>query len=180
MRLPGWSQNEAMPSDLYTFQSTSDKRVSITINGKAVDYTVANGYAVLTMTWKKGDIVVVNLPMEVRRVVANKNVKDDIGKVSLQRGPLMYCAEWPDNNGKTSNIILPKDAQFSTEFRSDLLQGVTVIKSETPVVIIFGNTVSTVKQKFTAIPYYAWAHRGKGEMGLWFPEEVKNIDIISK
>ena len=180
VRLPGWSQNEAMPSDLYTFQSTSDKRVSITINGKAVDYTVANGYAVLTMTWKKGDIVVVNLPMEVRRVVANKNVKDDIGKVSLQRGPLMYCAEWPDNNGKTSNIILPKDAQFSTEFRSDLLQGVTVIKSETPVVIIFGNTVSTVKQKFTAIPYYAWAHRGKGEMGLWFPEEVKNIDIISK
>ena len=180
VRLPGWSQNEAMPSDLYTFQSTSDKRVSITINGKAVDYTVANGYAVLTKIWKKGDIVVVNLPMEVRRVVANKNVKDDIGKVSLQRGPLMYCAEWPDNNGKTSNIILPKDAQFSTEFRSDLLQGVTVIKSETPVVIIFGNTVSTVKQKFTAIPYYAWAHRGKGEMGLWFPEEVKNIDIISK
>ncbi len=180
VRLPGWSQNEAMPSDLYAFETSSDKKVSITINGKPVEYSVANGYAVLTKTWKKGDVVAVDLPMEVRRVVANKNVKDDIGKVSLQRGPLMYCAEWPDNNGKTSNIIMPKDAQFSTEFRSDLLHGVTVIKSETPAVVVSGNTVSTVKQSFTAIPYYAWAHRGKGEMELWFPEEVKNIDILSK
>ena len=103
VRLPGWSQNEAMPSDLYSFESPSIKKVSITLNGSAVDYTVANGYAVLSKTWKKGDVVHVNLPMEVRRVTANKNVKDDIGKVSLQRGPLMYCAEWPDNNGKTSN-----------------------------------------------------------------------------
>ena len=180
VRLPGWSQNEAMPSDLYSFESPSIKKVSITLNGSAVDYTVANGYAVLSKTWKKGDVVHVNLPMEVRRVTANKNVKDDIGKVSLQRGPLMYCAEWPDNNGKTSNIILPKNAQFSTEFKDDLLHGVTVIKSETPAIVISGNSVSTVNQNFTAIPYYAWAHRGRGEMEVWFPEEVKNIDILSK
>jgi uncharacterized protein len=180
VRLPGWSQNEAMPSDLYSFESTSDKKVSITINGKPVDYTVANGYAVLAKTWKKGDVVAVNLPMEVRRVVANPKATDDIGKVSLQRGPLMYCAEWPDNHGKTSNIILPKTAQFSTEFKSDLLHGVTVIKSETPAVVVSGNVVSTTKQNFVAIPYYAWAHRGKGEMMVWFPEEVKNIDILSK
>jgi len=180
VRLPGWSQNEAMPSDLYSFESPSIKKVSITLNGSAVDYTVANGYAVLSKTWKKGDVVHVNLPMEVRRVTANKNVKDDIGKVSLQRGPLMYCAEWPDNNGKTSNIILPKNAQFSTEFKDDLLHGVAVIKSETPAIVISGNSVSTVNQNFTAIPYYAWAHRGRGEMEVWFPEEVKNIDILSK
>jgi len=180
VRLPGWSQNEAMPSDLYKFESPSIKKVSININGKTADYTVANGYAVLAKTWKKGDVIQVNLPMEVRRITANKNVKDDIGKVSLQRGPLMYCAEWPDNNGKTSNILLPKDAQFSTEFRNDLLHGVTVIKSEVPVIVVSGNSVSTVNQNFTAIPYYAWAHRGKGEMEVWFPEEVKNIDILSK
>jgi uncharacterized protein len=180
VRLPGWAQNEAMPSDLYSFESTSDKKVSITINGKAVEYTVANGYAVLSKTWKKGDVIQVNLPMEVRRVVANAKVTDDIGKVALQRGPLMYCAEWPDNNGKTSNIFLPKSIQFSTEFRSDLLNGVTVIKSETPTVVVSGNNVSTVKQNFVAIPYYAWAHRGRGEMEVWFPEEVKNVDLISK
>jgi len=180
VRIPGWSQNEAMPSDLYAFESSSNKKISITMNGKPVDYKVVNGYAVLSKTWKKGDIVLVDFPMEVRRVVANRNVKDDIGKVSLQRGPLMYCAEWPDNNGKTSNIILPKDAQFSTEFKNDLLHGVTVIKSQISAVIISGNSVSTVNQNFTAIPYYAWAHRGRGEMEVWFPEEVKNIDILSK
>jgi DUF1680 family protein len=169
-----------MPSDLYSFESTSDKKVSISINGKEVKYTVANGYAVLSKTWKKGDVIQVNLPMEVRKVIANTKVTDDIGKVSLQRGPLMYCAEWPDNNGKTSNIIVPKTAKFSTEFKSDLLNGVTVIKSETPAVVISGNTVSTVNQNFMAIPYYAWAHRGKGEMMMWFPEEVKNIDLLSK
>jgi DUF1680 family protein len=180
VRLPGWSRNEAMPSDLYKFESLSDKKVSITINGKAAGYTVTNGYAVLSKTWKKGDLVQVNLPMEVRRVIANQNIKDDIGKVSVQRGPLMYCAEWPDNNGKTSNIILPNNAQFSTEFKSDLLHGVTVIKSQVPAIVISGNSVSTVNQSFTAIPYYAWAHRGKGEMEVWFPQEVKNIDILSK
>ncbi len=180
VRIPGWSQNEAMPSNLYTFESPSDKKISIIINGKAAEYTMANGYAVLSRTWKKGDVIQVNLPMEVRRVIASKNVKEDIGKVSLQRGPLMYCAEWPDNNGKTSNIFLPKSTQFSTEFKSDLLHGVTVIKSEVPAIVISGNSVTTVNQDFTAIPYYAWAHRGKGEMEVWFPEEVKNIDILSK
>ncbi|HOX83003.1 MAG TPA: glycoside hydrolase family 127 protein [Chryseolinea sp.] len=180
VRIPGWAQNEAMPSDLYSFESVSDKKVSITINDKAIDYSVSNGYAVLSKTWKKGDVIAVNLPIEVRRVVANKRVTDNIGKVSLQRGPLMYCAEWPDNNGKTSNIFIPKDVNFSIEYKSDLLNGVTVLKAETPVVVISGNTVSTTTQSFIAIPYYAWAHRGKGEMELWFPEEVKNIEILSK
>lgn len=180
VRMPGWSRNEAIPSDLYTFESLSDKKVSITINGKPVEYKVVNGYAVLSKTWKKGDVVVVNLPMEVRRVTANAKVADDIGKVSLLRGPLTYCAEWPDNNGKTSNILLPKDVTFTTEFVGSLLNGVTVIKGQTPVVLISGNNISTANQSFIAIPYYAWAHRGKGEMQVWFPEQVKNIDILSK
>lgn len=182
VRIPGWAQNAAMPSDLYSFASKSDKNVTIKINGQAVDYTLQNGYAVLNRTWKKGDVVEVNLPMEVRQVVANENVKDDIGKVSLQRGPLMYCAEWPDNNGKVSNIIIPANTNFTTEFKADLLNGVTVLKSEVPAVIIDnnGSSVSTVKQAFTAIPYYAWAHRGKGEMTVWFPTKIKDIDLLTK
>ena len=182
VRIPGWAQNAAMPSDLYSFASKSDKNVTIKINGQATDYTLQNGYAVLNRTWKKGDVVEVNLPMEVRQVVANENVKDDIGKVSLQRGPLMYCAEWPDNNGKVSNIIIPANTNFTTEFKADLLNGVTVLKSEVPAVIIdnTGNSVSTVKQAFTAIPYYAWAHRGKGEMTVWFPTKIKDIDLLTK
>ncbi len=141
-----------------------------------------NGYAVLNKTWKKGDAVEVNLPMEVRRVVANENVKDDIAKVALQRGPIIYCAEWPDNNGKAANIIIPGNATFTTEYKPDLLNGVVVVKSNVPEVVVSndGSSVSTENRSFTAIPYYAWAHRGKGEMMIWFPTKVKDVDLIAK
>ena len=179
VRLPGWSQNKAMPSDLYAFQRKSDLPVDIKINGKTIAYTVENGYVVLTKTWKKGDVVEVNLPMEVRKVVANHQVKDDIGKVALQCGPLIYCAEWPDNFGKTSNLILPAGAAFKSEYKADLLQGVKVIQSEAIAIQVHpDNQVTTVRQPFMAIPYYAWAHRGKGEMMVWFPEKVTDITII--
>lgn len=182
IRIPGWAQNEAIPSDLYEFQNKSENKVSIKINGTPAEYNMQKGYAVLNRTWNKGDKVEVNLPMQVRRVLANENVKDDIGKVALQRGPIMYCAEWPDNNGKVSNILIPDNATFTTAFQPDLLNGVTVIKSELPAVQVSdnGESISTVKQAFTAIPYYAWAHRGKGEMMIWFPVKVKDVDLLTK
>jgi uncharacterized protein len=182
IRIPGWAQNKAMPSSLYTFEGNSSEKTTITINGKPVDYRIENGYAVLTKTWKKGDAIAVNLPMEVRKVVADARVADDLGKVALQRGPLIYCAEWPDNNGLATNFILPDNMQFSTEFRKDLLNGVTIMKSEAIAVVIddTGRKVTTVPKPFTAIPYYAWAHRGKGEMMIWFPKKVTNIDLISR
>ena len=182
VRIPGWARNEANPSDLYQFANASDKKVEIKINGQPAEYTMQNGYAALNKTWKKGDVVEVNLPMEVRRVVANENVKDDIGKVALQRGPVIYCAEWVDNNGKAANIIIPNNATFTTEFKNDLLNGVEVIKSNVPSVIVSndGSHISTVNQSFTAIPYYAWAHRGKGEMMIWFPTKVQDVDLITK
>ena len=182
VRIPGWTQGQAMPSNLYTFENASAGKAIITINGKPENYTVVNGYAVLNRKWKKGDVVEVNLPMDVQRVTAHKKVDDDLGKVAIQRGPLIYCAEWPDNNGKVSNIILPKGTALTPEYKADLLNGVTVLKGETTAVKIDSknNTVSTVKQNFTAIPYYAWAHRGKGEMTVWFPETITDVSIISK
>jgi DUF1680 family protein len=140
-----------------------------------------NGYAVLTKAWKKGDIVEMKLPMEVRRVVANDKLKDDIGKVALQRGPIIYCAEWVDNNGKAGNIIIPDNAAFNTEYKPDLLNGVMVIKASVPTIEVNkdGTQVTTVNRSFTAIPYYAWAHRGKGEMMVWFPSKVKDVDLIA-
>ncbi|HEY3402349.1 MAG TPA: glycoside hydrolase family 127 protein [Ohtaekwangia sp.] len=180
VRIPGWAKNEAIPSALYAFEKNLDQKATIKINGKAVDYRIENGYAVLNRTWKKGDVVDVNLPMEVRRVTANKQVKDDIGKVALQYGPLVYCAEWPDNQGMTSNLVLPKSSAFTVEFKKDLLNGVMLLKSEAIAVKIKDNVVSTAQQPFVAIPYYAWAHRGKGEMEVWFPERITGIDIISK
>ena len=182
VRIPGWARNEELPSDLYAFKNTSDKKATILINGKPVAYTMENGYAVLSRTWKKGDQLEVQLPMEVRRVIANDKVAYDKGKVALQRGPLMYCAEWVDNDGKASNIIMPNDAQFTSAYKPNLLNGVVVLESKVPAVHVDenGETITTKEQTFTAIPYYGWANRGKGEMQLWFPEKVKQIDLLSR
>ena len=181
VRIPGWALNEAIPSDLYSYTSTSDSKIVISINGAPAEYSMENGYAVLNRAWKKNDVVQVNLPMEVRRVKANDKLKEDIGKVALQRGPLMYCAEWPDNNGSTSTIVLPEAAQFTTEFEPALLNGVTVLKSQVTKLNVSDDNVNTsTQQPFTAIPYYAWANRGKGEMMVWFPQQIKSVDIISQ
>ncbi len=180
VRIPGWAMNQAIPSDLYSFQSSSALKVEITVNGETVPYEIINGYAVLNRSWKKNDIAEVKLPMEVRRVTANEKLKEDIGKVALQRGPLMYCAEWPDNNGRTSNIVLPASTVFTTEYQPALLNGLMVLKADVNALITTDEKVTTVKQPFVAIPYYAWANRGKGEMMLWFPEKIKDVDIITK
>ncbi len=181
IRIPGWARNEAIPSDRYSFKNSVNEKVTITINGKSVDYNTENGYAVLNRTWNKNDMVEVKLPMEVKRVVANENVKSDISKVALQRGPVIYCTEWVDNNGKAANLVLPVNATFTTEYKADLLNGVTVLKSNVPAVIVDekGENVNTITQPFTAIPYYTWANRGKGEMMVWFPEKVKEVDLIA-
>jgi DUF1680 family protein len=181
IRIPGWAQNQAIPSDLYTFQNTLAEKPIIKVNGQPVEFAMEQGYAAINRTWKKNDVVEVYLPMEVRRVVANEKIKDDIGKVALQRGPLMYCAEWPDNYGKASNLMIPAGTTFTTQFKPALLNGVTVLNAEVPAVVINNNeSISTVKQSFTAIPYYGWANRGKGEMMVWFPIGVKDIELLTK
>jgi DUF1680 family protein len=120
--------------------------------------------------------------MEVRRVIATDKLKEDAGKIALQRGPIIYCAEWPDNNGRASNIVLPGTTSFSSEFKPGMLNGITVLKADVIAVVTDEkeNKVSTVKQPFVAIPYYAWANRGKGEMTVWFPERIKDIEIVSQ
>ncbi len=181
IRIPGWARNEAMPSDLYSFYNNSDQKTIITINGKEVDYPIENGYAVLNRKWKKNDIIEVRLPMEVKKVVANNNVKSDVGRVALQRGPIMYCAEWVDNNGKAANIVMPVNTQLQASFNPDLLNGIEVLKANVPAVVIEdnGEAIKTQNQNFMAIPYYAWANRGKGEMMMWFPEKVDDVDLIA-
>ncbi|MFZ9661672.1 MAG: glycoside hydrolase family 127 protein, partial [Chitinophagaceae bacterium] len=180
VRIPGWAQGVAIGSDLYSFVNTTATAIPILVNGQPIEYKIENGYAVIDRTWSKKDIVEVKLPMEVNRVKSNEKLVEDKGKVALQRGPLMYCAEWADNNGKTSNIILPSNATFTASFQPELLNGVMVLKSQAKAVVLNGDDVKTQTQPFIAIPYYSWAHRGKGEMQVWFPEKVNAIDLITQ
>lgn len=182
IRIPGWARDVAIPSDLYTFEQKKAAKVVIRLNGQPVDYSLQDGYAVLKRIWKKDDKVEVVLPMEIQKIAANEKLKEDAGKVALQRGPLVYCAESMDNAGKTSNIILPSGTNFTASFDAGLLNGVMVLKGSSVAVITdtLRNRIQTVDQPFVAIPYYAWANRGKGEMNVWFPELVKDVEIITR
>ncbi|MDO7847812.1 glycoside hydrolase family 127 protein [Hymenobacter sp. M29] len=182
VRIPGWARNEAMPSNLYTFATPSAEKVVIKVNGQPIDYQLRNGYAVLVRKWKKNDMVEVNLPMEVRTVVAHPRVLDDAGKVALQRGPVMYCAEWKDNDGRASNIIVPAGTTFTATPKPDVLNGITELSATVPVVKldVANNSINTVRQTLTAIPYYAWANRGKGEMTVWFPQQVTDVELVTR
>jgi uncharacterized protein len=181
IRIPGWVQNEAMPSDLYSYEQPSTQKIEIKVNGSPVEYQMVKGYAVISKKWKKNDKVELTLPMNVQRVVANTKIADDNGKVALQRGPIMYCAEWKDNDGKACNIIVPKGTVFTTEYVPSLLNGVMVLKADVKAVDVneTAQTVSTENKTMTAIPYYSWANRGKGEMTVWFPEQVTDVELIS-
>ncbi|MDO7873313.1 glycoside hydrolase family 127 protein [Hymenobacter sp. ASUV-10] len=180
VRIPGWARNEAVPSSLYSFAQPATQAVSIRVNGRPVAYTLRDGYAVLARTWRKNDVVAVSLPMEVRRVVAHPLVKDDQGKVALQRGPVIFCAEWPDNHGLTSNLLLPAATPLTATYQPALLGGVMTLTATVPAVLVEPAAVRTVPQTFTAIPYYAWANRGKGEMTVWLPEKLTAVDLLSQ
>ena len=170
-----------MPSDLYSFVQASTKKIPIFVNGKEVNYAIENGYAVLTKTWKKGDVINLELPMNVQKIISNEKVEGNIGKVALQRGPILYCAESTDNFGLTSNLIIPSTSNFKTDYKSDMLNGIVVLTGDAVAISVDSekNSVSTKPQTLTVIPYYAWAHRGKGEMMIWFPQKISAIDILS-
>jgi hypothetical protein len=173
VRIPGWARNEPLASDLYQFAGKAPQAPTLKVNGKPEAVALDKGYAALTRTWSKGDMIELNLPMPVRRVVANDRVASDRGRVALQRGPIVYAAEWPDNpKGEVRNLMLPAVAAMTTEFKPDLLKGVVVIKGKA-VALAFDESggVRRNEQAFTAIPYYAWANRGRGQMMVWFPED---------
>jgi DUF1680 family protein len=171
VRIPGWARNQASPTGLYAFTDTSDAPAVLKVNGQPVPLAIEKGYVAIARQWKAGDTIDLNLPMPVRRVLANDPVMADRGRVTLQRGPIVYCAEWPDNGGHVRNLVLPRDALLKTEFRPELLKGVVRISGNGEALSLDKEgKVHRKPQLITAIPYYAWAHRGPGEMLVWLPE----------
>lgn len=171
VRIPGWARNEPVPSDLYRFLDASKEAATVKVNGRAVDMKLDRGYVTISRTWRPGDIVEVTLPMPVRRVVAHENVEADRDRVALQRGPIVYAAEWPDNpEGQVRNLVLADTNALKTEFRTDLLNGVQVITGRALALKTDEKgAVQKNEQPFTAIPYATWTNRGRGEMIVWIP-----------
>lgn len=171
IRIPDWAMNEAMPGGLYKFTDVNNEPVKILVNGTA-HKSMIEGYAVISRKWKKGDIINIEFPMPVRTVVADERVKEDNGKVAVQRGPVIYCAEWPDNNnGNVINLVINSDTKFSNEFMPDLLGGAEVIKTSGQQArrLLDGKIEMLPEEELTLIPYALWNNRGPGQMMVWLP-----------
>jgi hypothetical protein len=169
VRIPGWARNEPVPSDLYRFLDTTTTAAAIRVNGTPVTMTVNKGFVTIDRTWSAGDVIALDLPMPVRRVIANDMVMANRNRVALQRGPIVFAAEWPDNpNGKVRNIVVPDANALTSSFRPDLLNGVQVITGRAiGLSLDAAGAVQRAEQPFMAIPYATWANRGRGQMAVW-------------
>jgi len=178
IRIPCWAQNRPVPSDLYTYLDPTSEQPTLSVNGERVELELENGYARLERKWSPGDVIDLDLPMPVHKVIAHDNVLDDRGRLALERGPLVYCTEWPDNSGSALNIIVADNAGFEAQFQPDLLNGVTVLKGEVEALVRDKDDTSTktISHQLVAIPYFSWANRGMGEMAVWMarsPEKAR-------
>lgn len=162
LRIPGWARGLPVPSDLYVYDDGIDAPApTLRVNGEAVDLQPGRGWATLHRTWQPGDVVELSLPMPVRRVRAHEAVEDNAGRIALQRGPLVYAAEAIDNGGSVLDLTLPDTSELRAERKQDIGVDVTVIE---------GSALRNGREvPFTAIPYFAWANRGAGEMAVWVP-----------
>jgi DUF1680 family protein len=163
VRIPGWARNRPVPGDLYKYLESYGEKPTLAVNGKSVPLDPVNGYASIRRIWKKGDLVLLDLPMPVHRVQSHPNVVENSGRIALERGPLVYCVEGIDHGGEALSLVLPEDAEVYVEYDPDLLGGLVTIKGK---VRRNGNL-----QELKAIPYYAWSHRGVGEMAVWIYRE---------
>lgn len=188
LRIPGWAVGRPVPGDLYKEVLDDTSRVVVLVNDYPVEPRMHQGYARIRRYWRPGDVVELVLPMPVRRVVAHERVSAVAGRVAVERGPLTYCAEAPDNDGDLFAVYLPDDAPLAAEHREDLLGGVTVITAAARRVERMGDAVDAAgseigaigalretETKLMLIPYYAWANRGPAQMRVWLPRGAEDV-----
>jgi len=161
VRVPGWAQNTPVPSDLYHYLGTSAEVIKLTVNGEQTDFDIEKGYLHLERPWQSGDIIELDLPMPIRRVLAHEKVEADLGRVALERGPIVYCAEGPDNEGQVFNLVLDDSAALQAKHQAGLLGGVTMIRGQATGLSYAsdGKTLIRRQRDLTAIPPSGWPGR---------------------
>ena len=178
IRLPGWVYNQVVPSDLYTYADGKKPKFNVSVNDFQHQFfpsniESANGYIEIGGKWKKGDVIKIHFDMEPRIIRANEKVEADRGRVAIERGPLVYCAEWADNECDVLGVLLNQKPKFTqghkTIAETDIL---TLTTQAQTLQFDKSGRLQTKDEKLTLIPYYAWAHRGKGRMSVWIPTEL--------
>lgn len=178
IRIPGWARGEAVAGDLYHFADVAFEPFALHLNGEAVVLTPELGYVTITRSWRAGDVVELRLPMPVRRVVAHARVESARGRVALQRGPLIYCLESVDNPAvSVGAALLDDDDAISTGAPLQELLGAVPLRFRASVPAKSGSDAVQANQaqahqvSAVAIPYFAWANRGRAEMIVWLRRE---------
>ncbi len=189
IRIPGWVKGQVVPSDLYKYSDSKQLAYGITVNGQEADGELTpDGYYTISRKWKADDEVKIHFDMEPRLVCADNHVEADRGAVSVERGPLVYCAEWPDNDFDLKSVHLGQNPSFAVgtqtldayipeESKAKLttyseLHLNTLITDAQASAVGDGGKLQTKEVSLTLIPYYAWAHRGKGDMKVWIPQDM--------
>jgi DUF1680 family protein len=159
LRIPGWC-----------------KQAEVKVNGEAMSLDhLENGYIEIQRTWKDGDVVTLHLAMPVERIRSNPLVSMNQQQIALQRGPVVFCLEEVDNGANLAGLRLTKDSLITEEFSENLLGGIVKLTIEGYRVknsnaLYSSEPPEFVPQQITAIPYYAWCNRAKGEMRVWVYE----------
>jgi DUF1680 family protein len=164
LRVPGWARNHPVPGNLYRNleERPAVNTLSVRLNGRVLSCRInAKGYLCLAGPWQPENRVQLEFPMTPQRIVANEKVLADTGKIALQRGPLVYCLEGNDNEGTALQCVLNGHHPVTAQFHPELLGGCATLTVE--------GENRHQKKTLTAIPYFAWANRGKGEMAVWIP-----------
>lgn len=180
VRIPGWARDQVVPSDLYKFSNGSAKDFSVIVKdkkGRNCDVTqsalTADGYFTINRRWRQGDRVEVHLDMEPRTVRANENVREDRGRVCVERGPVVYCVEHADNSFDIGSVLVNQKPNF--EIGQAIIADNTVVTLTTDAQLLDfdgqGRLIAS-DVRMTLIPYYAWCHRGSGKMRVWLPQDL--------
>ena len=165
LRIPGWARNQVVPGGLYSYTDKLAANAAVVVNGARMSAPAdALGYVSLDRIWKNGDVIELDVPIAPRRVVADARVKDARDRVSVERGPIVYCAEWPDvDSRKALELLVSPESTLETMTDRGMFGGVTTIRTQARAI---GNP-SAPAGSITLVPYYLWANRGAGEMSVW-------------
>jgi len=178
VRIPGWVRNQVVPSDLYQYVDGRRPGYTVSINGEQLPVSNADlqeGYVVIDRKWKRGDVVSLHFDLEPRIVRANAQVEADRGRVSIERGPLVYCAERPDNQGfDVRSVLLNQSPRFELGKGTIAKTAITTLTTDAQVLKFDDEGALTAQSvRLKLIPYYAWNHRGRGNMLVWLPQELR-------
>jgi DUF1680 family protein len=164
LRIPGWATNRPAPGGLYTYLDRIDAQPTVAVNGQPVSAVPdRTGYVSLDRLWKNGDVIRVDFAVRVRRLSADPRVAHTRRRVAVERGPVVYCSEWPDaNGGRPLTLLLDPASELKASAGAGWNE-VTVINAQARDIA----NPSAQPKPVTLVPYYLWANRGAGEMTVW-------------